>query len=264
MQRQPIPCNLGRQMSAMLRRLHRLIRYNRDWPRYLWSRHTRPGRDDLSTFRLRNGQIVTLKTQVRFTLNEIYLDRVYDVPGVDLGRCHTVLDIGGNMGIFALYVASVAPTATVYCFEPHPQNFEMLDHNLKQNHVRAKAYRLAVSTSRGIGHLQVTGSPAEYSLGEASPSTTSVECVDLDHVFTLTGVDRFDFVKMDIEGHEREILAAWTDEQLRRVGALAVEWHHGMEELEALVRRLRELGFDAEPHVLDGHIRYLKARARIT
>ena len=51
---------------------------------------------------------------------------------------------------------------------------------------------------------------------------------------------------MDIEGHERKILAACTDEQRRRIGALSLEWHHGMEELEALARRLRESG--STPH----------------
>jgi FkbM family methyltransferase len=248
----------------MIGRLYNLIRYNRDWPRYLWSRYTDPGKDDLSTFRLRNGQIVTLRSEVRFILNEIYLDRVYDVPGVDLARCNSVLDVGGNVGVFALYVASVAPKASVHCFEPDPKNFEMLEHNLKRNHVRAKTYRLAVSTSSGTGHLRLKGSSAEYSLGEADASTTPVDCVDWDQVFRLTGVDRFDFVKMDIEGHERKILAACTDEQLRRIGALSLEWHHGMEELETLARRLRGIGFDAAPQVHAGHTRYLKARARIT
>jgi len=246
----------------MIGRLYDLIRYNRDWPRYLWSHYAHPGRDDLSTFRLRNGQIITLKSEARFILNEIYLDRVYDVPGVDLARCNSVLDVGGNVGLFALYVASVAPNATVHCFEPDPKNFEMLEHNLKRNHVRAKAYRLAVSTSCGTGHLRVAGNSAEYSLGEANASTTSVDCVDWDQVFKLAGVDRFDFVKMDIEGHERKLLAACTDEQLGRIGALSLEWHHGMEELEALARRFRGIGFDAAPHVLDGQVRYLKARAR--
>jgi FkbM family methyltransferase len=217
----------------------------------------------VSTYRLRNGQIVTLKAEARFILNEIYLDRVYDVPGADLGRCHSILDVGANTGIFALYVASVAPKASVYCFEPEPKNFEMLEHNLKRNRVRAKAYRLAVSNSSGVGYLQRKGSSAEYSLGDADATSAAVECIDWDQVFRLTGVDRFDFVKMDIEGHERQILASCTDDQLRRIGALSLEWHHGMEELEALAGRLRGIGFDARLQVLHGHDRYLKARARI-
>ena len=46
-------------------------------------------------------------------------------------------DFGRNVGVFALYVASVAPKASVHCCEPDPKNFEMLENNLKRNHVRA-------------------------------------------------------------------------------------------------------------------------------
>ena len=246
----------------MLRRLYELARYNRDWPAYLFGRLQRAGKDDLSTFRLRNGQVITLKSEARFTLNEIYLDHVYDVPGVDLARCASVLDIGANVGLFALYVASQSPRVNLHCFEPEPRNFELLERNLQANRVRAQAYQRAVSTSVGAGHLHVGAKSIEYSLGEAGANTTQVECVDWDSVFKLAGVERFDFMKMDIEGHEREILANCRDEQLRRLGAFSLEWHHDLEELRALARRLQRIGFDANPTVRDGHVLYLKARAR--
>jgi FkbM family methyltransferase len=247
----------------MVRRLFDLIRYNRDWPRYLRGRFTRPGRDSLSTFRLRNGQTVAVRSEGRFILNEIYLDRVYEVPGVDLTRCRSVLDVGGNVGLFALYVASRAPQAHIHCFEPDPKNFEILERNLALNKVHAKAYRVAVSTTCGVGHLTAQGNSFERSLGNAGASTIAVDCIDWDHIFSLTAVDRFDFVKIDIEGHEREILAACSDSQLRRIGALSLEWHHGVDELETLAHRLRGIGFDAKLEIQAGNTRYLKARARV-
>ena len=246
----------------MIRRLFDLIRYNRDWPQYLRGRFARPGRDELSTYRLRNGQTVTLKAEGRFILNEIYLDRVYDVPGVDLAGCRSVLDIGGNVGLFALYVAAQAPDVYIHCFEPDPTNFEILEGNLTVNRVPAKAYRAAISTTSGTGHLHAQGNSFEYSLGTAGPSTIAVDCIAWDRVFSLTGVERFDFVKMDIEGHEREVLAACSDDQLRRINALALEWHHGVDELETLAGRLRRIGFHATVEIRPGNTRYLKARAR--
>jgi FkbM family methyltransferase len=244
----------------MLGRLYGLARYNRDWPMYLWHRYSTPG-SGLATYRLRNGQTITLKPDVRFTLNEIYLDRAYDVPGVDFATCGSVLDLGANVGIFALYVASRSK-AVVHCFEPESSNFALLEQNLRANHSTARAYRLALSTRCGSAPLYFGPTAAEHGLGVREGPSEVVECVDLDLLFARTGVERFDFVKMDIEGAEREVLLACTDEQLRRMGALSLEWHHSAPELEELARRLRSLRFEVSAQPTGGRGRLLKARLR--
>ena len=246
--------------QSMLGRLSGLVRYNRDWPKYLLHRYAGP-RGPLATYRLRNGQTVALKPDVRFILNEIYLDRAYEIPGVDLAGCRSVLDLGANVGIFALYVASRSP-ALLHCFEPESTNYEVLERNLRANRVNAKAYKVALSTSCGTGRLRLDRSAAEYSLDDGSAGRTeAVECVDWDRLFEMTGVERFDFVKMDIEGAELEILRATTDERLRRIRALSMEWHHSAEELESLAARLRALGFEVNPVAVQA-TRLLKARQR--
>lgn len=94
----------------MLQRLLSLVRYNRDWPKYLFHRYTSlDGNHPSITFHLRNHQSITVNRDGRFTLNEIYLDRVYDIPGLNLSDCRSILDIGANVGIFALYATSVSP-----------------------------------------------------------------------------------------------------------------------------------------------------------
>jgi FkbM family methyltransferase len=208
---------------------------------------------------LRNGQTVTLKDDGRFILNELFLDRIYDVPGTDIFSCRSVLDIGANVGVFALYMASRAPEATILCFEPASSNFEILQKNLTRAGIRAKAHELALSASPGAGYLSLQGSSVEYSLGAAGDHSEKVECVDWENLFRLAGVECFDFVKMDIEGAEREILTACTDAQLRQMRVLSLEWHHSREELEALAARFRRLGFDAQAQIFGDH-RYLKAR----
>ena len=37
-----------------------------------------------------------------------------------------IFDIGGNIGITAVYLASIFPDAKIYTFEPLPDNFEIL------------------------------------------------------------------------------------------------------------------------------------------
>jgi hypothetical protein len=81
-------------------------------------------------------------------------------------------------------------------------------------------------------------------------------------VFELTHVERFDFVKMDVERAETEILDMCTDDQLRRMGALSIEWHHPVAKAQALTERLTDIGFEAHVQVGPVKARYVKARLR--
>jgi hypothetical protein len=67
----------------MLKELAGLVRYNRDWIRYIRHRYTETQGDAPLTFRLRNGQAVSVHADARFVLNEIYLslENVYVVHG---------------------------------------------------------------------------------------------------------------------------------------------------------------------------------------
>jgi FkbM family methyltransferase len=251
-----------REYRVILQRLLGLIGYNRDWAPYLIARYRRPAKGALTTYRLRNGQAIVVRDDARFTLNEIYLDRVYDVPGVEWAACRSVLDLGANVGIFGLYVASRAPQAAIHCYEPESTNFAILERNLAQAGARARAYKMAVSAESGTGFLDIHGGSTEFALSANGSGNGSerVECVDLDRVFALAGVEEFDFVKMDIEGAERDILARCSDAQLKRMRALSLEWHHPRAELETLAERFRRLGFKAEIEIVDGHVTYRKAR----
>ena len=250
--------------GGALQRLLGLIRYNRDWPRYLYHRYTTSeNKDRPLSFRLRNGQVVTLKWDARFTLNETYLDHVYNVPGVNLADCRSILDIGANVGLFALFAASVAPRASVYCFEPEPNTFAMLLQNLKANQGhRIFPHQLAVSGKCGRGRMELGNTSVTHSLNTAPGGLDTVEVVDMSRVFELAGVDRVDFVKMDVEGAELDILTGTSDEQLRSMSAISMEWHYSAEELNPVAGRLRALGFEVTAPFARGRPQYLKARLR--
>jgi FkbM family methyltransferase len=239
-----------------LNRFKRLIRYNRDWPKYLSLRRDH-GPVRTVEFRLRNGQLIKVSSDARFTLNELYLDHVYDVPGIDWSQCKQVLDLGANVGLFALYVASRNRDATIHCFEPEAKNFKMLLENASHNSkARIKAYDKAVSDSCRSAKLQFHGS-AGHALSDQG--SVSVECVDLAKVFELTGVERFDFCKIDIEGSEKELLHSATEDQIRRMGTISMEWHWPTSQMHEAAERLGAMGLRTECSVRDGKVRYLKA-----
>ncbi|HKQ29732.1 MAG TPA: FkbM family methyltransferase [Burkholderiales bacterium] len=221
------------------------MRFNRDWFRYLSARLIEPEDDKLLSFRLRTGQTVTMRGSVRSTLNEIYLHKVYDVPGVDFNKCRRVFDLGANMGLFALYVAAQAPQAEIDCVEASSANFPLLQQNLSANSERAHAYRMAVSTTCGPRRFSLAGGAGEYRLDSlASEHFEIVECVDLAGIFAMTGADVCDFLKMDIEGEELPLLMETPLHVLRRVRAMAMEWHYPELRLEPVQARLVNAGFE--------------------
>jgi FkbM family methyltransferase len=242
-----------------MNRILGLVKYNRDWIKYVALRWAKYNHDVPCRFRLRNGQSLCMFADGRWVLNEIYLDRVYEIPGVDIRRCSTILDLGANVGTFALYVQSVSPLAHIYCFEPSGKNYDLLVQNLRANGVDGKAYQLAISGETGTSRLYTDGASVAYSLGLGSGQSEPVQTASLSRVFELTGVEHFDFVKMDVEGAELQILDSCTDDQLRAMSAISIEWHRSLDELQRTINRLRSIGF-----VVSGNTgpqaKYIKAR----
>ena len=134
----------------------------------------------------------------------------------------TVLDIGANIGAFAVRVRAKWPRAAIRCYEPVAENYETLIANLKikTHHPKlVRAYRFAVRNFCGhdkifIGDHGVTC--GFHQLGRQTGVTERVMCVD------AAGVPGAELVKIDTEGCEVEILSRL---DLRKTRALVVEYH---------------------------------------
>ena len=66
--------------------------------------------------------------ETRLILDEIVLDKLYFQEGVSVSPGDIVLDVGANIGVFALSAAKQG--AQVYAYEPIPGTFELLQQNI--------------------------------------------------------------------------------------------------------------------------------------
>lgn len=113
-------------------------------------RHT-PG----GTLRLRSGLVIRgdYRDDLVWIFKEIFVERCY-TPGwfYQPRPSHTVIDVGANIGLFSLYLTSVAPGIRVFAFEPHPETFDRLKRNLAENglegSVTAANWPLVVGVAR--------------------------------------------------------------------------------------------------------------------
>lgn len=122
-----------------------------------------------------------------------------------------VYDIGANIGVISLLLASGAEEVHVDAFEPEPRNAAQLRKNIAINHMDSviDAHEMALGAEKATLTLYVDGETGSgtHSLvarGDASQSTVAVP-VDTAVSFAA-GHKAPDLVKIDVEGAEVQVL----------------------------------------------------------
>ncbi len=167
-------------------------------------------------------------------LKDIYVENIYE-KHYHLHQGDVVFDIGSHIGIFTLKASRlVEPNGFVYAFEPEPENFMLLKRNVALNKAtNIRIFKKAVSSSSRILHLYVdaanTGAHSvQCATGQTRLLTRSilVSSVTLDQIMQKFDVKEVDLLKIDVEGHELEVLkgANWF---LTICKHIAMETHEG-------------------------------------
>jgi FkbM family methyltransferase len=162
-------------------------------------------------------------------LKELYIDKIYDqffAGKKDL----TILDLGANVGLFSFYVYPFAKT--IYAVEPSFEHFDTLNQMLMFNHMTDKVIPIqkAIALNDGKAEFFLNTNTTAYSLSENMRSngcgSEEVETIKLDTLFTQYEIDHVDFMKLDIEGTECEIVGSDTFEKVAdKVENIVVEYH---------------------------------------
>ena len=125
---------------------------------------------------------------------------------------HTYVDIGANVGVMAFTAAAaVGPAGRVLAFEPHPDNIRnFLTGVLANGFQNVRLHGFALSDSQSVFSLFGTSN------GYLMPGGQTVfQTVALPGDPILADLDRLDFLKIDIEGHEPQALRG-LDRTLRK------------------------------------------------
>lgn len=122
----------------------------------------------------------------------------YDVPY--LAKAPVILDIGANVGSFALWALKKWPDAKLICYEPAIRNFEYLTANLEG---KAALHNLAVGSPSRTKLYQ-----GRHNCGECSFFLGTEQTPQYETVTTISALDLppADILKIDTEGCEYEIL----------------------------------------------------------
>ena len=163
-----------------------------------------------------------------------------------------VLDIGANIGNHTLAFATVA--ARVHAFEPIPRIHALLCRNVEQNSLtNVRLHALALSDSEGEAtiHMVQSGNFGASSFDKRSEGTEAVTVQRRrgDALLAELGVDRVDFIKIDVEAHEVFVLRGLMQTLRQQRPVITMEWNdpltierlHGSPELQFLMENYRIL-----------------------
>lgn len=145
-----------------------------------------------------------------FGVSEPELFRVYDEflrPGM------TVVDAGANIGLHSLFFSKrVGEGGKIYAFEPSKKIFRRLVEHIQNNRV-TNIEGLCLGLGAKQGSAEVVDNEEDTSrtflrsdLSDGvEASTATMET--LDSFAQIRGLEKIDFLKIDVEGFESEILA---------------------------------------------------------
>jgi FkbM family methyltransferase len=139
-----------------------------------------------------------------------------------------IVDIGAGRGedVFA-FSRAVGPAGRVWAIEPHPVSFAALRLLCELNRL-ANVTALNYACIDQAGELQIETLPVWESnyvrAGDPSASSYPVKSVRFDDLAEEHGIERIDFLKMNIEGAERRALPG-CEEALRRARFVCIAAH---------------------------------------
>jgi FkbM family methyltransferase len=249
---------------ANLRIFVDVVKTFRNWPTHLldYFKLLPPGQ---IRYRMRNGASfqVRARTLDSMVLREIWIRDDYTPKGFEISQDAIVLDVGGHVGAFAVRAARMAPKGKVYVFEPTSENFSLLRQNIELNHAsNVTTFNLALLGHAGSRQMALCDDQVSHSLFGGSPNRKRVEVqgISLSDFMKQEKLSRIDFMKMDCEGAEFEILFECPDEVLARIGKLAAELHDLDEKRnrKTLAEFLRSKGFQVIPDPHKDHMIYAK------
>jgi len=162
-------------------------------------------------------------------LEEIFFKDEYAVAGEVTKEARWIVDLGANVGYSLRYWQTLFPNAQMIAMEPEPGNCAICARNIGSAGLdsKVKLLKAAVGARPGLLNLVDIGEGEWAYRTEAISGKNGrvVEVMSLADVLESHARDeRFDLLKCDIEGAERELFEdcrSW----IQRIDAIVIELH---------------------------------------
>jgi len=167
---------------------------------------------------------------------------IYQQGPVRIRPGDVVFDVGGQLGVFTR-IALTKGAAKVIVFEPEPTNIACIEKTFAREITSGQVVVVKAAAWKEKGNLRFKGNTLTFRLGAETDMNGSIEvsAVTIDAIAQHPGINRVDFIKMDIEGSERYALAG-AEKVLKKYGPrLAISAYHLPDDKDVLPRSIYEI-----------------------
>lgn len=130
-----------------------------------------------------------------------------------------IIDVGANIGIFSLFVNYLAPRGNIYAFEPTPKTFAILERNIVANNLLRNIHIFNKALGDECGEAMLLKGADELAgtnlINKSAYLKGRENLFSSSELISITTLDKFvndlrlgsvDFIKIDTEGYEKQII----------------------------------------------------------
>jgi FkbM family methyltransferase len=132
----------------------------------------------------------------------------YDIKLISLPKNPTIIDLGGHIGTFSIYIARILKDkCRIYTYEPDTDNYSLLVKNIALNKIKTIFPKnMAISDYVGKGYLKKENMNNDaYHLDNSNKKIANCSVSTLTTIASSNKIKKVDLLKMDIEGGEYKI-----------------------------------------------------------
>lgn len=172
-------------------------------------------------------------------VREIWDENVYEVNGGRFDVEGITVDIGANIGAFAILAAHHG--SRVLAVEPEPHNLEAMRNNIAINGLEQRIIVSDVGVSDYTGTAVINDGGGGASIYEENADGVFIDVITLDQLFERYNVEKVNVLKIDVEGSEVAIVLGASRENLDKCAYITLEFDHRTGEFMGdIVRKLSE------------------------
>lgn len=255
---------LSARLSEKISILFKAIKAVKNWNSYVALYFNRVKSDHV-ILEMRNGVKIRLRVNSTdlMAFTHVWLLKEYERPGFEIKNNDTVIDIGGHIGLFALFSSQFCKSGKIYCFEPVKENFDMLKANIELNNiVNIIPVNAAVSTDNRTVTIYLNEDEAGHSMHVIGTKAVQVRSISLQNIFDSYNIDSCDFLKVDCEGEEYSIMDSLPISYYDKIRKICIEYHFADIKphlLEKLIKKLESFSFKIKTRKILPDIGFLYA-----
>jgi FkbM family methyltransferase len=172
-------------------------------------------------------------------IKEIFKENVYEVNSERFAVDGVTIDLGANIGAFALLAASHG--SKVYAVEPEPHNLEAMKNNITLSGLDHLVTSVPYGISNFKGTAVIDDNGGGSTIKDDGAFGANIEIISLDGLFALYNIEKVNVLKIDVEGSEVEIILGASKETLNKCKYITMEFDiRSGNQLGAMTQKLSE------------------------